>query len=86
MGLMNSLMLSCRKATELTERATMQPLPMGDRVRLWMHLKVCDGCRAFQKQGRVIDQLMTQRMVNTTDSAAVEGRILQAIDDKGSTS
>jgi hypothetical protein len=86
MGLMNSLMLSCRKATELMERASMQPLPAGDRMRLWMHLKVCDGCRAFEKQGQVIDQLITQRKVNATDSAALEERILQAIDEKGSTS
>lgn len=86
MGLMNSLMLSCRKATELVERASMEPLPMSDRMRLWMHLKVCHGCRAFEKQGRAIDQLMAQRTVQAIDSAAVEERILQAIDEKGSTS
>jgi hypothetical protein len=86
MGLMNTLMLSCRKATDLMERASMRPLPMGDRMRLWMHLKVCDGCRAFGKQSKIIDDLLAQR--DTTfmpvESKPLEDRILKALEDKAS--
>ncbi|MEX1131682.1 MAG: hypothetical protein WEC15_00520 [Flavobacteriales bacterium] len=80
MGLLNTLMLSCRKATELMERSTMQPLPMGDRMRLWMHRRACDGCRAFEKQNAAMDQLLEKRPERAVDARALEGRILQALE------
>ncbi|QQR88022.1 MAG: hypothetical protein IPJ76_07355 [Flavobacteriales bacterium] len=81
MSLMNTLMLSCRKATQLMERRTMAPLGTVDRMQLWMHLRVCDGCRAFQKQNATIEHLMENRDVGTTmpDSATLEERVLKSI-------
>lgn len=82
MGLMNSLMLSCRKATELMERASLQPLPMGERLRLWMHVKVCHSCHTFQKQGHLIDALLKDRSAPPSDASGTEERIMAAIAPK----
>lgn len=84
MGLMNTLMLSCRKATLLMEQRTMAPLNVVDRMQLWMHLRVCDGCRAFEKQNTTIERLMVERNERTdaAENAALEERIMKAIDGK----
>lgn len=84
MGLMNTLMLSCRKATLLMEQRTMAPLNAMDRMQLWMHLRVCDGCRAFEKQNTTIDRMMEERHEHTdaAQNAALEERIMKAIDSK----
>lgn len=61
MGLMTFLMLSCRKATALTERKHAEPLSTSDRMRLWMHLGACAACTAYAKQSAVIDRLLVER-------------------------
>lgn len=85
MGLMNTLMLSCRKATLLMERRTVVPLNTMDRMQLWMHLRVCDGCRAFEKQSKAIDALLVDRDTTFTvvPSKNLEERILKTIEKKG---
>ncbi|MBL0126423.1 MAG: hypothetical protein IPP83_02965 [Flavobacteriales bacterium] len=88
MSLMNTLMLSCRKATELMERRTMEALGTLDRMQLWMHLRVCDGCRAFQKQNARIDEMMEVRDQPETslDTTGLEERVLTALEkDRSST-
>lgn len=85
MSLMSTLMLSCRKATELMERRSMQPLSAVERMRLWMHKQACAGCRAFSKQSETIDALMAARDTVFTEvkSDPLEERILKTIEEKG---
>ncbi len=82
MSLMTTLMLSCRKATELVERRSTQPLSALERMQLWMHERACDGCRAFDKQSRTIDALMADRDTIFTEvpNKPLEERILKAIE------
>jgi hypothetical protein len=61
MGLMQTLLLSCRKATLLLERRTMAPLNAQERMQLWMHTRICSGCRAFAAQNAMIDKLAEAR-------------------------
>ena len=85
MSLMNTLMLSCRKATELMERRSLKPLSATERMQLWLHERACDGCRAFDKQSKAIDALMVDRDTVFTEVASkpLEERILKAIEEKG---
>jgi hypothetical protein len=83
MSLMNTLMLSCRKATQLMEQRSMAPLGTMDRMQLWMHLRVCDGCRAYQKQNTIIDRMMEQRKGDDQECVVLEERILKAVEKKG---
>lgn len=81
MNIMNKLMLSCLKATELTERASMAPLGPLHQLQLWMHLRMCDGCRAFRSQSKIIDHFMEARntKVETGDTKVLEDRILDQV-------
>jgi hypothetical protein len=36
--------IDCRQAHWLLSRRRDDPLPAGDRLRLWLHLAICDWC------------------------------------------
>lgn len=56
--LMNYLMLSCKKATELIEKRTLVKLSFKEKVQLRLHKSMCDACTAYEKQSRKIDELL----------------------------
>lgn len=58
MKLMNWLMLSCKKATELMEKQSLGGLSPKEKFRLRMHTSMCNGCTAYQKQSLQIDNLL----------------------------
>lgn len=43
-------MLTCREATRMMSEAQDRPLTPGERLSLRMHLLICRGCRAFDRQ------------------------------------
>lgn len=55
---MNWLMLSCRKATELTEKESLTRLKATEKIQLLMHTSMCDACSIYYKQSRFIDQVL----------------------------
>ncbi len=84
MGLMQTLLLSCRKAAELTERHAFAPLPAGQAVQLWLHTRICAGCKTYQHQSKLIDSLLEQRDAEIVPlpTGPLEERIIAAIDIK----
>lgn len=70
---------SCRKATELVERGMIRPLSLQQRAGLWIHLRICKGCRAYQAQSSVIERWLAQRRDDTSlpDSTALVTTILR---------
>ncbi len=80
MALISTLKLSCHKATALMEIRDVRPLGAAERLGLWMHLRICDSCRTYEKQSRIIDGLLLRRAPFTNvDSSALEARILTRI-------
>ena len=61
MRLMKLLMLSCRKATELMDKKLHIHLSPIENLQLFMHTRMCDGCRLYQKQGRVLDHILKRQ-------------------------
>lgn len=47
-------MLTCKQVSELVSRSLDHPLGWLERWRLAVHLRVCEGCRNFQKQMRFL--------------------------------
>lgn len=64
--MMNWLMLSCKKATQLMEKQSFMGLSPKEQLRLRLHTSLCDGCTAYQKQSLLIDQLLHQHLANAT--------------------
>ena len=44
------LLIPCRHAHELLSERMDRPLPTGDRLRLWLHLRICDMCARIERQ------------------------------------
>ena len=63
--IMQLLMLSCKKATELIEKRSLVKLSFKERVQLRMHKSMCDACTAYEKQSRKIDELLHKHVHNT---------------------
>jgi hypothetical protein len=43
-------LVTCREASRLLSRRLDRPLPFGERVKLRLHLLVCDACARFERQ------------------------------------
>jgi hypothetical protein len=61
--LMNRLMLSCTKATELAEKKINFKLNTIESIQLKMHTLMCSACRNYQKQSIFIDKALKKSIV-----------------------
>ncbi len=61
MNIMNAMMLSCVKATELMEMKEHVPLGLLKTLQLHMHSAMCSGCRNYMKQSLLIDELIEKK-------------------------
>lgn len=41
---------TCRETSEVLSRAEDRPLTFGEKVVLFIHMPLCNGCRNFRKQ------------------------------------
>ncbi len=60
--IMQLIMLSCKKATELIEKKLLTKLSLREKVQLTMHKSLCDACTAYEKQGKIIDDLLSKHI------------------------
>jgi predicted anti-sigma-YlaC factor YlaD len=79
--LMNKMMLSCVKATQLMEQKELMPLSFMQEMQLKMHVAMCSGCKNYMKQAALINKLLnkTFNSVRETDTKALEEKILSNI-------
>lgn len=68
--LMNYLMLSCKRATELIEKKSILGLSWRENVQLKVHTKMCDACSHYQKQSKEIDNLLEKHLHNDVERQA----------------
>ncbi len=54
--LMHILFLSCYKATELIERKLHTELSFKERLRLRIHLMMCNACSTYEKQSYILEK------------------------------
>lgn len=64
------IMLSCRKATELIEKQFVAQLSLKERVQLNLHKSICDACTAYEKQSRLLNDLLKKQASTTPDQIA----------------
>ncbi len=67
-GPLNFLMLSCKKASELIDLKSIKKLTAKERILLKMHLSLCDGCTAYAKHSKILDNLIHRHEQNQDDS------------------
>jgi Putative zinc-finger len=54
------MMLSCKEVTHLVSAGLDRKLGFAERVRLHIHLAVCDGCTHFTKHMKFIRKAMRE--------------------------
>ena len=55
---MHFLFLSCLKATELIEKKLHIKLSVKEKLRLKVHKSMCNACRRYDKQSKIIDSAL----------------------------
>ena len=85
MGSIDTLMVSCRKASELVERKELGPLSFMERSGLWFHMRICNGCKAYVKQSAALDQWLDERRDGNDllDCGTLQDRILREASGQG---
>ena len=60
-------MLSCSKVTLLIEKAHTRPLSFAERIKLKMHLAMCDKCTEYRKQSLFIETSLRSHKKTTVN-------------------
>lgn len=86
MKIMNKLMLSCQTATGLMEKKHRARLAFGEKMQLAFHTAMCDACRRYEQQSRLLEHLFKSKETDTGSpgledaSDELEEKILQQLD------
>ena len=54
------MMLSCKQVTRLVSQGLDRHMSFSERVRLRVHLAICDGCTNFSKQVAFLREAMAK--------------------------
>ncbi|MBI1228081.1 MAG: hypothetical protein GC192_22805 [Bacteroidetes bacterium] len=82
---MNKLMLSCEAATGLMEKQHTGEISFFGKMQLAFHTKMCDACRRYEEQSRLIERLFKVKENAPVspelekESAALEEKIIQQL-------
>ena len=60
--IMNVILLSCRRATELTEKKLLVGLNTLESTQLKVHKTMCSKCREYEKQSTHIEKALSQEI------------------------
>lgn len=72
---MNMIMLSCRKATGLMEKKTMIDLKASTRFQLFLHTRMCDACKLYERQSQFLDRILRKRSEEPRENETPEKRL-----------
>ncbi len=81
-NLVNSIMLSCRKATELIEKEQLVGLSFGERMQLKTHKMMCDACRNYEKQSEFIESILKKLPDKPGEKLKTEAEFKKDIKEK----
>ncbi|MFM7022704.1 MAG: hypothetical protein ACKOXB_06965 [Flavobacteriales bacterium] len=80
--------INCRNVTALSDKKVHVGLNPIEQTKLYFHLMVCDGCRNYLKQARLLDKILKEKITqmkapnNNSSSEELKLRILQQVQKK----
>lgn len=54
----SKFIITCKEATMISVKKSEISVSLKDKLRLYMHLIICQYCRLFEKQNKIIDRLL----------------------------
>jgi hypothetical protein len=76
------LMITCKEATMLSVQKAEINISLSDRLRLFIHLLICQYCRLFNKQSKMIDKILSNWKTNKTLSTLEKNHLQTEIEKK----
>jgi hypothetical protein len=55
---------SCKKASELIDKKSVVKLTLRENMMLHIHTSFCDACTTYQKQSRILHDLLKEHIQN----------------------
>ncbi len=75
--MMNKVVLSCKRATELVEIEKYNHISTIEKFQLRLHLKMCDACNRYNIQSKLIDNLIDRvSNIEKIESKLSEKRVI----------
>lgn len=56
--IMNRMVNSCKKTTELIDKRLFSPLTVKEKMQLKVHKAMCKTCSAYENQSKIIDKII----------------------------
>lgn len=56
--IMNMMVNSCKKTTELIDKQLLTPLTIKEKMQLKVHTSMCKTCNAYEHQSKLIDKII----------------------------
>jgi len=73
----NISFISCKKATELTEKKLSFGLSITEEIRLRVHHNICKYCAQYHKQSIIIDVFLKNHIEHPETVSPVSGKIAE---------
>lgn len=54
------MLLSCKEATLLVEKKQVYPLTFKEKIRLYIHTKMCFVCNIYQHQSQIMEKAISK--------------------------
>ncbi|MBC5839154.1 hypothetical protein [Flavobacterium muglaense] len=67
--IMNMMVNSCKKTTELIDKQQLTSLSAKEKVQLQVHKSMCTTCNSYEKQSKLIDTVIQKWFSNKTITA-----------------
>lgn len=77
---MRWFMISCQKAGQLIEKRLHHQITPAERIELIVHTSLCQACRTYEKQSRVIEKAMLKSHGAKAEKAP--DKLKQSLHDK----
>lgn len=74
-SIMNKLMLSCLKATELVEKKSAFKLSAIENIQLKAHVSMCNACKEYQKQSSLMDTFFKNHLHSNKEELNSSSRL-----------
>jgi len=68
------MIINCKQATELITKSEYQKLSLSERWRLWRHLRLCEFCRLFRLQNKLIGKALKDEVDKKASGLAPEDK------------
>jgi hypothetical protein len=83
--LINILLLSCKKATELIEKREIITLSTKEKLQLRIHTSMCKACKSYEQQSDIIEKALSdwvRKKENSGDEKVLSNQAKAGLIDK----